>query len=329
MPFSQFSDDFRRLAANIARRQQGILEPSRKWIVILASLILAFFLWLSFSLRETYTVVIDMPIEIGRLPEGQALREQPPRIARVTIQGVGSELLRIQRNPPPLVIHAQSDQVDVFAAASESPRLPSGLSVQSASPAVIQLALEAEEMKMVPVHLDMHVELAQDHDFIGPPVIQPDSVRISGAASILANLDRFPTSRMSMSNARETIQVRLPLSDTLRGLVRTGISAIDVSVPVGAYTEAVRELSLLVEDVPPDAMEVILRPAIVQTTFRVPVDQYQRAMDSQEIVASIPYGDILADTTGSLTPVIQIPQNLIMRDVRLSPSSVGYYIRID
>lgn len=329
MPSPQFFDEFRRLISSAAQRQKAILDPWRKWVAIGVSFILAFILWLTFSLRETYTVVIDMPIEIGRLPEGQALRELPPRIVRVTVQGIGSELLRIQQNPPPLVIHAQGDQVDVFAAASESQRLPSGLTVQSASPAVIQLALEEEDVRMTPVRLDMHVDLAPDHDFTGPPVIRPDSVRVTGARSILEGLPYMPTTRMEMSNVRQSFSIRLPLSDTLRGLVRTDVSGIDVTVPVGAYTEAVREVTLRVIDAPPDAMPVILRPATVRATFRVPIDQYQQALDTRDLVITIPYRDILADTTGALSPVIQLPENLILRDVRLSPPSVGYYVRID
>jgi hypothetical protein len=82
-------DRLRAGLAAFAGRQQPMPAPRRRALGIVLSLLVAFLLWFSFSLREQYTVVVEMPIEIGRLPEGRALAELPPEGARVTIQDVG------------------------------------------------------------------------------------------------------------------------------------------------------------------------------------------------------------------------------------------------
>lgn len=322
-------ESFRRALASMATRRKPMEEPQRRAMAIFLSLVIAFLLWLTFSLRETYTITVHMPIEIGRLPEGRALSELPPQEARVTLQGVGHELIGLQRNPPVLLLHATSENVDVLAAATEGVRLPSGLSVQSVSPSTLSLSLEPEVSRRIPIQLILDLDPAQDHDFLGSPRLSPDSVTVSGARSLVHLLGSFPTQPLRADGIRESFTARVALSDTLRGLVRTNIAITEASVQVARFTEGTREVDVRVEGGPADAQPVVLLPSRVQATFRVPIDQYDRAMRTPEFYAFVPYASVLADTTGSLMPVVQPPENLAVRDIRVEPRRVRYWVRIE
>lgn len=323
------SDWPRQFLISAVERQQGMGERPRRWIAIVLSLLVGFLLWFTFSMREQYSVVVEMPIEVGRLPEGRALSTLPPSYARVTVQGEGWELLKLQRTPPALTLNAMEEQVDVFAAASESSRLPPGLSVQSVSPGSVRLELEPEVTRTVPIELVSEVETAPDFDLVGPPRIAPDSVRVTGARSIVLALDAFPTRPLEAEDVRQTFTIRLPLSDTLRGLVRTNIGSVEATVPVALFTEATRELMVRVEGAPPGAPLVVLIPSRVEVTYRVPVDQYERSLRTPDFYAFIPYATIVNDASGSVQPVLQLPPDLVIRDARVEPRRVRYRLRIE
>jgi hypothetical protein len=313
----------------VAGPQQRMPEPRRRAVAIVLSILIAFLLWFTFSLREQYTVVIEMPLEIGRLPEGRALAELPPLEARVTIQGVGMELMRLRRSPPALVLNVRDEVVDVFAAASESARIPTGVSVQSVTPSTVRLALEPEIARSVPVELIMAIDPAPDHDLLGPPRLQPDSVLVIGARSVVFPLERFPTEPLERSGVRETFSVRVALSDTLRRLVRLGVGSVEATVPIATFTEGTRELSVRLAGAPDDAPPVVLLPTRVRATYRVPIDQYEEAERTADFYAFVPYPSVLADTSGAVQPVVQLPPNLVVRDVRLDPRRVRYWLRVE
>jgi hypothetical protein len=322
-------DSLRRALAGLATRRKPMEEPQRRAMAIFLSLVIAFLLWLTFSLRETYTITVQMPIEIGRLPDGRALGEYPPREARVTLQGIGHELIGLQRNPPVLVLNASGETVDVLAAATEGVRLPSGLTVQSVSPSTISLSLEPEVSRRVPIQLVLDLDPAQDHDFLGTPQLDPDSVTVSGARSLVHLLGAFPTRPLRADGVRESFTARVALSDTLRGLVRTNIASTEASVQVARFTEGSRDVDVRVQGGPADALPVVLLPSRVRATFRVPIDQYDRALRTPDFFAFVPYSSVLADTTGSLMPVVQPPEGLAVRDIRLEPRRVRYWVRIE
>jgi hypothetical protein len=313
----------------IARQHRRMSEKQRRSVAILVSVFVAFLLWFTFSMREQYSVVVEMPVEIVRVPEGRALASLPPPQARVTVQGVGWELLKLRRNPPALALSAEDDQIDVFAAASENPRLPPGLSVQSVAPSTLRLELEPEVTRTVPIDLQWQVQPAPLYDFLGPPRISPDSVRVTGARRIVNAIESFPTQPLQLDDVRQTVAVRVPLADTLRGLVRAHATGVDVTIPVGLFTEASRQLDIQIEDMLPGAPTVVLLPPRVRVTFRIPVEQYDRALMTPDMYAFIPYSIIAADTTGSLAPTVNRPSNLAVRDIRVEPRRVRYRLRID
>jgi len=315
------------IAADRQRRQLD--EGERRAAAIALSVVVAFVLWFTFSMREQYAVAVEMPIEVGRLPDGRALRVLPPAAARVTVQGAGWELLKLQRAPPALVLNATDEQVDVFAAASESPRLPAGLLVQSVTPSTVRLELEPILTRAVPVRLVVDVDPAPLYDLLGPPRVVPDTVYVTGARSVVLPLESFPTAPLARGDVRQTITTRLALSDTLRGLVRTHVASVEATVPVGLFTEATREVEVQVEGSPPGAPPVVLLPPRVRVTYRIPVEQYERSLRTPDFYVFVPYATVINDTTGTLQPVAQLPAGLAVRDARIEPRRLRYRVRIE
>jgi hypothetical protein len=294
----------------------------------LLSLAVASVLWFTFSMRETYTVAVEVPIRVARVPDGQALAQQPPRAARLQLQGEGWSLFALRRNPPPIELRADAATVNVAQAAAEGSRLPSGVVVLGASPETVRLVLDGRVTRVLPISLVGAIDTPPPYGLLGRPRLRPDSVRVTGARRVLDGMTAWPTRPLVLDDLRDSRTVYVPLSDTLNGLVARSTDRVTVALDVEQFTEGERMLTVEVRGVPPGVTAVRLLPARVRATYLVPVaaDYYDRAAQSTDVTAYVEYADIVRDTSLGTVPVrVLFPPDLPVRDVSVSPRRLEYF----
>ncbi|CAN5621422.1 hypothetical protein BH23BAC4_BH23BAC4_05250 [soil metagenome] len=317
-----------RLKALFARKpgsQEDLRRRNRYAMGV--SVLIATMLWFTVSMREIYTVSVDAPLFVRSLPEGQALREPVPETVEVQYQGEGWHLLGLRRQPPPIDVHASTASVNLLRAASETARLPPGVGVLSVTPSNMDLNLEQRAAIMVPVRLRGEILPQPPYALSAPPRIQPDSIIVVGAVSILGQLEYWPTEPLVRRGIDDAFTIVVPLVDSLAGLVSLGTREVRVTVPVEEYTEGSRELEIRVDGLPPEGARIRLVPDRLRVTFRAPVagGRFRAAQTSPGFYAFVSYADIMADTTGSIPVVLNLPPNVGVRDARFSPRRIGYY----
>ena len=69
---------------------------------------------------------------------------------------------------------------------------------------------------------------------------------------------------------------------------------------------------------------VEFEPATVEVTYRIPLSQYEAALEAPDFFATVSYEAILADTTGRVQPEIHQPE-LLLHSVESFPSALRYY----
>lgn len=307
-------------------------EPaSRRGLAMLLSLVVALVMWFSFSMRESYPVTMRMPLQVVQTPSGTALRARPPEAATVTLRGDGWTLLSLTRRTPAIRVAAESERVDLVAALQEI-GLPPGIEVQAVQPQFVDLALDTETNRRLPIRLRQRIETRVGYDLLRAPRLAPDSVTVTGAQSLLGTLDSWPTEVLNAEGVEGDLTRIVALSDTFSGLLNTSVRATRVRVDVGEFTEGERTLQVEVENVPPGVLGVRFDPPRVRAVFRVPSqgDIYDRATNSPRVRAVVDYFDIARDTTatdGQVPVSPRWPDDLDIRDVTLQPSRVGYFIQ--
>ena len=305
-------------------------EPvGRRWLAMLLSLVVALVMWFSFSMRETYSTTLQVPVEIARTPPNQSLREAPPRTATVTLQGEGWTLLSLARAVPAIRVFADGPRVDLLAALREG-GLPAGVQVQSVQPQLVELALDVQTSRRLPIRLRRAIQTTPAYDLLRPPRLRPDSVVVTGAQSLLGGLEEWPTEVLRADDVSRSLVRTVALADTFGGLLSPSVRSTVVEVDVGEYTEAVRDLEVEVENLPPDVLGVRFDPVRVRAVYRVPVEgeAYGLAETVPTFRAVVDYFDIARDTTDGEVPVsARWPAGLDIRDVTLSPARVEYFVR--
>jgi hypothetical protein len=296
---------------------------------MLLSVAVAVGLWFTFSMRETYTVSVDVGLRVVGVPAGQALTASPPAVARATLRGEGWKLLVLTRSSPTVPLYADAPSVDLERAVAAAGLIP-GVDVQSVQPREIRLVLGREVRRRLPIRLVSGIRPAPSFGLLRPPRLLPDSVTVTGAETLVAGLDAWPTVPFEAADVRASLTRTVALRDTLVGLLVPSVRTTTVQVPIAEFTEGVRSLPVRVVNVPAGIAGVRTEPSRVRATYRVPLtrdDLYEQARTTTGFVAVVDYRDIARDTTSGTVPVAaRVPAGLDVRDVALSPPRVEYFI---
>jgi YbbR domain-containing protein len=298
-------------------------ENPRQGGAIAACVLLSLVLWLSLTLQEERTVSLDFPVVIEAIDDDQALAERPPSSVTVQLSGSGMDLLRIAFTPPSIQVRAGEGSVPV----QEALNLPSASDAQvlSVNPSTIDLQLEPRVDQRLPVQPRFEIQAASSYELIAPPTLQPDSVTVSGAESVVSPLSAWPTDSLRLLNVQDTVRRTVPLRDTLSGLVRRTPDEVAVTIRTGRFAEETREVKVEVTGVPVGQDLVALEPSTIQIRYRVLFDQLFESRRSSEFFATVSYSQIRMDTTGTVEPNIHVPSDLVIRDPEPIPPRVQYY----
>jgi hypothetical protein len=294
---------------------------------MIVSVIAAALIWFMISMRETYSVVREFPVEYVNLPSDSAFREYPISNIRARVQGPGWQLLKLYTSTTPIKLEPSGGQVDLFQAASRS--LAPDLIPQSVNPASAVIPLEGRTVKRVPVRLRSEITTAPPFDLLAPIQIRPDSVTISGAESVVSRIRYWPTEVLEGDRVNRSFSTTLRLADSLETLVEKSITQVSVAVTVAEFTENRRLLSINVIGAPTGEATFRLIPEQVAVRYRVPIAQFEASAVTDSFYAAVAYTEILSDTTGRVTPTVHLPRDIVIRDVTVETSRLQYYVVLE
>ncbi len=313
----------------LERKHREEEEVSQRGLAFAVSLLISFMLWFTASLQKSYTVTLDVPVQIVKLPPNRALETLPPSIVRVQFQGQGWQLLKIYYHLPPLTLEIREENpesIDLLEAVNNLD-LPPTVRAINAFPRYLTLKLAPRITRVLPIRFRGILEPAPLYDFVEPPRLDPDSATVSGARAIVQPLRYWPTAFIVRRNIRSDLKLLIPLSDTLKGLVERTPDATTLYVRVALFTEGIREIPIRILGAPPD-VQIRLSPPTLRVVYRVPLEQFDAAQQAEDFYAYVRYADIQADTTGTVRPHIHLPEGVIIRDLQFEPRRLRYFLVI-
>ena len=296
-------------------------EKRRRAVAIALCFLASCVLWFVFTLQDTHTVPIDIPTTVQNGQGAQALATLPPSTVRAQIEGQGAVLLRYFFENPSIAIGTEESQVNVERLVNA--QLPGDATLKRVDPSVLHLEREPRLERTVPVRLRGTISTPPTHALMADPRLQPDSIRISGARSLVSSIGAWPTVPVDHTNLTDSLRRSVPLSDTLSGLVERSAGSVVLRAQSRQFTEGMRSIDVRVTGAPENAVN--LDPSSIRVTYRTLVDEYQAAQQTDRFYATVSYEQIRTDTTGRVEPRIQTPQDLTIRNVEPITPELGYF----
>jgi hypothetical protein len=309
---------------------QGPLASKERFVVFLSAYILALAFWFAVNVNREYSLSINMPIEIEDLPAELALREQIPEAVAVSVNADWWQLASIFNKPPTISLQVSEDgEVNLFnEVRNEMSDMPQ-VRIDKVQPSIIEVNLEEKAERKIPVRLRTEISFQEQFGMVGKPSITPDSVVISGAASVIGDLNAWVVEEvLTVENAKEDIDIRIRLEST-DPLISLSSDELRYRARVSEFTEGEKVVFITTRGLPRN-QNIAYNPSSLTIRYNIPIEEYATAQEEQLFEVFVPYRKIIDDSTGFVTPDIEIKAtelNIRVRD--FLPKTIGYFVIVE
>jgi len=297
--------------------------------IISATTLFAMVLWGSVNLSSEYQATVTVPISVTNVPQGLALRTPLPVGLQLTLRGEGWQMASYfwtldLRYVLDLSLSSSVQKVLTMRDVVRGLGARSGIDAIDMKPESLFIAFEPYVAKKVPVVLDASVSYAEGYGLSGVPVMNPESIIVGGAASVVNPVDHWPTRRVSFQDLKAPVDTEVALDDSTPFVLSFQPSAVRISLNVQPLAEkTLSGITVNSRSVPEDR-EIILIPPKIEIVVRGGIDQLT-GISAADCKASIDFSDIPGDTSRTLVPEIELPEGLILISKR--PERLHYVIR--
>lgn len=239
---------------------------------------------------------------------------------RVEMPGINAALISILDKKPRIVVDFSNNTLHRSAAIADlSENIVQQLSGLGISHVVggrdsIHLHLAARSSRSFPVRLDsVEFSFSEQYGLYGEPTVEPATVTLYGADSLLATIKEVQVARSQIVNisSSETYQLALDPVWNRVGDVRASVNKVNVHLPVEAYVE--RDYFIPIEVYGADTtVRFRLYPAEAKVRAWVAKRDLQR---TPEFRVTIDYNEVLAGVTRQKPRLLEFPSYLRPRSV--------------
>ena len=308
-----------KLPFNGYRRLMG---GGRNWIILVFSLLLAFFMWSIMKLSGSYSSYIQYRLEVASNIEGRgnvALSEDLLVIgAKATgfnilqnTNGGEGDILRIERVDP-RHLHKYGEDEDTFFLIPDDIRqaiqdaLGTDIKVESLASDTLFFKFPQQSNKKVPVLAKNYASYAKQYMPFSAEVIKPDSILVYGNKADIDRIDHVTTQAINGKNVDKSITAVLKVNP-IEG-VRFSSDEVLFSLEVGRYVENTVRVPVTIENAPSYANVAII-PQEVVVRYRYQFGK-QAEYTAADFAVTLQYDDILREDV--LKPVLsRFPENIL------------------
>lgn len=300
-----------------------------RYHILAASFILSALLWISLNLNSSYDLDYSVPIKVN-VSKPFAVANVIPLNLNVKFKGHGWSLLRLYTSLN-LEFNYDIDArkinryvIPTGEYLSERFDLSENLQVMSVDPETLIVNLDRYIEKFIKLVPLVYVECRDGYQVVGKPRLDPDTIRIGGAAGLLNNITTLFTKRLVFKSVNSNINETVKLTDSLSNIIWK--SQDEVKMTVNVELTAVKEfhdVEIKVSNIPPDK-DVMLIPQNANLQLRGGVRQLSE-LDNSKIVASLDFFELLVDTTGAVIPKYSLPEGI--KIITSKPEKIQYIIK--
>lgn len=292
-------------------------------------MLLSAVLWISLNLNQNYEIEKTIPVKI-KINKPFAVSGNIPLNLDVKFRGIGWNLIRLFTSfNLEFTYDINSKKKDQFIIVTKeyldnNLGLSQNLQITGVYPETLYVKIENYEEKYVRINPNLQINCMDGYQIVGKPELKPDSIKIGGAIDILKMLNHLNTKSMVFDKVNAGISRKINVSDSLSNILWFSQSELDLKINIEPTAEKeFTNIEINVTELPEDK-EVLLIPQSVSIQLKGGVNQLA-GIESGRIKAFIDYRKILSDSTGSLTPVFDIPPGCTV--ISIKPETIQYVIK--
>ncbi len=298
------------------------------------SFLLAGSLWLFVTSNNTFTTIIDMPIEARNLSAQHALNKEVPKIAKVKLKGTGRSLFKsylLKSFFPNFKLVIDLERIskeysfilnDYFERYPQKVSIPSNFEleyIEVVYPSRIQISLDEYKEKIVDVVVNANISTAPGFTKVGDYKIFPEKIKIAGPKDIIEKTNFIYTDQYIKADIKNEIETKLSLVANTEDLIELTPSEILFKQKIEMISERIiSEIPVRLENII-DQYQVFLSPQTVSLTV-VGGIEFISSLNPDNIDVSVDFSNW--SSSKQFYPIkVKMPKN-ILKWMDLSPQNI-------
>ncbi|MDZ7623181.1 MAG: hypothetical protein U5J96_01860 [Ignavibacteriaceae bacterium] len=299
----------------------------KKLNIFIASVIFAVILWGSISLSDIFYTNVDVKLTLTNFPQGYTTGSPLPDKIQLRVKGQGWRLVSINVGPETeFRVSVGGDSgihnFNLYNYLESNRWLLSDVEIINILPDSIRFFVERIISKKLPIISGLGLDFKPGYGLASDIIFKPDSVVVSGPLSLLKNMREIKTTDKSLGqlDSRTETEVNLP---GMNGFVYN-VNLVEVILDIQRIVDKQFEnITVDVIDIPP-RKEVVLLPNKIGFNVRGGIEILGK-LKPEQFRAFVRYQSLVLDTTGSVTPILELPKNVTLQFVK--PDRLRYIIR--
>ncbi len=309
---------------------------NRRFVIFFFFLLLSILFWFLTALNKEYITSISYPVRYIRFPEDKVLVNDIPDRLELTVNASGFTLLSYQLRSrlTPIIFDVNSfspnsfrnDPSSIYILSSKardeiSRQLSNEIQILDIKPDSLIFRFTGRTQKLVPVTPMLSLSYEKQHMQVGPIVLEPDSIIISGPQVIVDSIESVETETFSRSSITESFNEELKI----RPINKIDFNPVEVwlQVPVEKFTEASLTVPIDVVNLP-DTLVLRTFPAKINITCQVGLSAYE-TLNEHLFRAVVDYADARTMLGNKLqVNLVKVPEYI--QALNYTPKSVEYIL---
>lgn len=286
-------------------------------------------IWLLVQFSKTYTEVLTIPVQFEHAPKDKMIKEDKANLD-MRVEQTGFEIAWFKLRKPKISVDISELPTDsIFLnynirdhREELDEKIPINLSRIEFLDEDIQIPFEQKEVKTVPIKSKVQIHYASGYSSQEDLQLNPDSVKVSGPASILDTLQYINTKSITKKDIQSDLEEKVKLDD-LDGEIELYEDQTEYAIEVERFTE--RQLNVPVTIInAPDNTNISLYPTSVELTFKVSLERYKQ-VQSLDFQVVVNYNEILNNQSFLIPRVNRQPNSA--KNISISPRKIQYVIK--
>ncbi len=317
------------------RPRRKKITMNRRVLVYFFFLLLSVLFWFLTAMNKDYPTTISYPVRYIKFPEKKVLVNDIPDRLELSVNAGGYTLLkyklrsyidpiifdvetfspnRVLSDPSTMYIKTNSAREDITTQLAD-------IEIVSISPDTLFFQFADKMSKKVPVEPDFEISFEKQYMQVGPYLVEPDSVTISGPEVIIDTIKVVSTEPVIMSDVNRSFDMELKMQP--QNKVEFDPLEVWIQVPVEKFTEASLKVQIEVINMP-DSLLLRPFPPAVTVNCQIGLSAYE-TLNEHLFRAVIDYAEV-GNMLGNKLQVQIIKMPVYIKSVNFTPKSVEYIV---
>jgi len=288
-------------------------------------------IWVTVQFSKEYTEAIELPILYINIPKDKILIGDTPKTLDLRVKERGFNIAWNRVFPPTVTIDlsdaTELDSSLIYDLEFQKTALLSQLNLEEEKVNFLQknikINFEQRAVKKVAVLSSIDLSFAVGYSALEEIKLQPDSIMLSGPATILDTLSEIKTNSLKINNISNDVKGKVKLNTSNLEEVSLYQNEVSYSLRTEKFTEGKVEIPIRLLNVP-EGTNVVIFPKEVVIFYQVSLNDFEK-IDSSSFEVAVDFKNAHNSDGFLIAEITQKPEQV--NNIRLNEKKIQFVIK--